>query len=150
MGESKESPIRAAELPIFYMSWCRGNSTYESEALHALSGVDLLETITEAAVEAWVCLFYNQIQSVTCSHSEGDQDLWPCSESGLSVSDTYLSTALDNIKRADSCVRDTAGKDASDHALGVVAHIVDVTHFVVGLFSLKSQFSWINKLASRL
>ena len=44
---------------------------------------------------------------------------------------TYLSTALDDIKGANGGVGDTAGKDASDHALGIVASIVDVTHLVV-------------------
>jgi len=43
---------------------------------------------------------------------------------------TYLSTALDNIKGADGHVCKTAGKNASDHALGVVAHIVYVTHLL--------------------
>ena len=41
---------------------------------------------------------------------------------------TYLSTALDDIKGANGSVRDSAGKDTSDHALGIVARIVDVTH----------------------
>ena len=61
---------------------------------------------------------------------------------------TYLLAALDDIKGADSHVGQTAGKDTSDHAFAVVASVVDVTHLVgvFGLFSLKSQFSWITNL----
>ena len=43
---------------------------------------------------------------------------------------TYLFTALDDIKWANESVRQTAGENASDHALAVVAHIVNVTHRV--------------------
>ena len=35
-------------------------------------------------------------------------------------SKTYLHTALDNIKRADSGVGKTASEDTANHALGVV------------------------------
>ena len=61
---------------------------------------------------------------------------------------TYLHAALDDIEGADSHVGQTAGKDTSDHAFAVVASVVDVTHLVgvFGLFSLKSQFSWITNL----
>ena len=41
---------------------------------------------------------------------------------------TYLSSALDDIKRADSGVGNTAGKDTSNHALGIVARVMNVTH----------------------
>ena len=44
---------------------------------------------------------------------------------------TYLSTALDNIEGAHCHVSETAGKNSSDHALGIVAGIVDVAHLVV-------------------
>jgi hypothetical protein len=47
---------------------------------------------------------------------------------------TYLLAALDNIKGADGSVGEAAGKDASNHALAVVAHIVDVAHFSVLCF----------------
>jgi hypothetical protein len=53
---------------------------------------------------------------------------------------TYLGSALDDIKGADGGVGQTAGEDTADHALGIVGHVMDVTH-VAGLFSLKSQFS---------
>lgn len=43
---------------------------------------------------------------------------------------TYLSTALDDIKRANSGVGKTAGKDTSNHALCIVASVMNVTHFV--------------------
>ena len=46
------------------------------------------------------------------------------------VLDTYLSTALDDIKRANSGVGKTAGKDTSNHALCIVASVMNVTHFV--------------------
>ena len=41
---------------------------------------------------------------------------------------SYLSAALHNIERADDCVRDSAGKDASYHALSIVGHVMLVTH----------------------
>ena len=52
---------------------------------------------------------------------------------------TYLHAAFDNIKGADSSVGEAAGEDASNHALGVVASVVNVTHprVVFRLFSLK-------------
>lgn len=43
---------------------------------------------------------------------------------------TYLSAALDDIKRANSGVGKTAGKDTSNHALCIVARVMNVTHFV--------------------
>merc|ERR1712156_1267788 len=48
-----------------------------------------------------------------------------------------LHAALDDIKRADSSVGEAAGEDASNHALGVVASVVNVTHprVVFRLFS---------------
>ena len=49
---------------------------------------------------------------------------------------THLLSALDDIKRADSSVREAAGKDAADHALPVVAHVVNVAHCVVS-FQIK-------------
>jgi hypothetical protein len=41
---------------------------------------------------------------------------------------TYLHSALNNIKGADDGVSDTAGEDASHHALLVVLKVVDVRH----------------------
>ena len=43
--------------------------------------------------------------------------------------DTYLSTALDDIEGAHHGVGDSAGEDSTDHALGIVACIMNVTHF---------------------
>ena len=51
---------------------------------------------------------------------------------------TYLSTALDDIKWAHSGVGKTAGEDTSNHALGIVGHVMNVTHIL--LICLKSQF----------
>lgn len=44
--------------------------------------------------------------------------------------ETYLSAALDNIKGANGGVRNTAGKNASNHALAIVASVVNVTHLL--------------------
>ena len=41
---------------------------------------------------------------------------------------TYLSAALHDVERADDCVRDSAGEDASYHALSIVGHVMLVTH----------------------
>ena len=53
---------------------------------------------------------------------------------------THLGSALDNIKGANCGVCKTAGEDATDHALGIVAHIMDVTHCVFMLVKIKWCF----------
>ena len=42
---------------------------------------------------------------------------------------TYLSAALHDVERADDSVRDSAGEDASYHALSIVGHVMLITHF---------------------
>ena len=54
--------------------------------------------------------------------------------------DTHLGSALDNIKWANYGVCKTAGEDATDHALGIVAHIMDVTHLCVYVSKDKMVF----------
>ena len=41
---------------------------------------------------------------------------------------TYLSAAFDNIKGTHNSVGKPAGENSSNHTLGVVAHVMDVTH----------------------
>ena len=53
---------------------------------------------------------------------------------------THLGSALDNIKWANYGVCKTAGEDATDHALGIVAHIMNVTHRVFMLVKIKWCF----------
>ena len=67
MGESNESLSQSAEAICTRYDGAMAERTYESEALEALSGVDLSEAITEAAVKAWVSLQYTNIQSVKSS-----------------------------------------------------------------------------------
>ncbi len=41
---------------------------------------------------------------------------------------TYLSAAFDNIKGTHNSMGKPAGENSSNHTLGVVAHVMDVTH----------------------
>ena len=52
--------------------------------------------------------------------------------SGAGLRGTYLHAALDDIKWADSGVGETAGENTANHALSVVACVVDVTHSGIG------------------
>ena len=41
----------------------------------------------------------------------------------------YLSTAFDDIKWANGGMGKTASEDTSSHALGIIGHVMNVTHF---------------------
>lgn len=70
-----------------------------------------------------------------------------CSKISKMNEETYLFTALDNIKGADSGVGNTAGEDSTSHTLHVVGGVVIISsHFYVFSFSTAKVFSLIKTI----
>jgi len=55
-------------------------------------------------------------------------DLSEAFPEGIGKGGVSLSAALDNIKRTDNSVSNSASEDATYHALLVVGHVMYVTH----------------------
>lgn len=91
------------------------------EALEPLISVDSLESVGDALVELGISLYSTSLVHYSCNASRYE----------VSCIIAYLFSAFDNIKRTHKHVGNTACKDATNHALAVVAHIVYVTsnHF---------------------
>jgi hypothetical protein len=80
---------------------------YQSQSLDSFSSSNLSESVTNWLVLGWVDLKdYNLLRGMN------------------------LHSALDDIKRADESVSQTASHDASKHALGIVTRIVFITTHV--------------------
>jgi len=80
--------------------------TYECKTSNTFSGHNFAETIANARVHFWVCLY---------------QHLRLCFKETA-----YLFAALYDIEGTDSCVSKTASEDTASHAFCVVAEVVDV------------------------
>ena len=83
--------------------------------------MDLSEAVAKTGVHGGVRL---------SSHNKYVKSINTATVMNIAFVSTYLSTALDDIKRANSGVGKTAGKDTSNHALCIVASVMNVTHFV--------------------
>ena len=106
------------------------SGTYESEALHAFSGVNGFEAVGNAFVETGVGLSSTVIRTRKKKISTKRRKLLLT----VAVRSAYLHAALNDIKRADSGVGETASEDTANHAFGVVGSVVNVTHCVCGSF----------------
>ena len=106
------------------------SGTYESEALHAFSGIDGFEAVGNAFVETGVGLSSTVIRSRKKKIFTNRLKLWFL----VAVLCAYLHAALNDIKRADSGVGEAASEDTANHAFGVVASVMNVTHCVCSSF----------------
>ncbi len=97
--------------------------TYVGEALEALLSHDLAEAIGDGLVELGVSLKDRWVSSGWEGRVGGG-------EGARCAVVTYLLAALDNVEGANGGVGDTAGHNASHHALEVVAGVVNVSHCV--------------------
>ena len=104
------------------------SGTYDGEALNAFSGLDDSEAIWYAFVHFGICL--HSFIMVRYQHTRICEEKVTVLRQRKKAPSTYLFTALDDIKGANEGVCQTAGENASDHALSIVGHIVNVAHRV--------------------
>ena len=90
--------------------------------------MDRSEAIRDTGVETWVSLSKQVRLRPRKNYTSLNRSLSKTQLTAQIRRATYLHAALDNIKGANSHVGETTGEDASDHALAVVARVVNVTH----------------------